>query len=604
MGIMGGESWCLDMVIDEEEGLRPKCIVNVEEVTELPPDTGGQAGGRNSEMFLWVDMCEEVMLRGYPNAWGPRIPVPSGWNVPLLHELLCDYGDKEVAEFMQFGWPVSRPPTWPDPVPTFSNHAGAVNWPSYMNKYIDKECKYNAIIGPFDGVPFSRRVGVSPLSTRAKRDSDDRRVIMDLSWPPGLSVNDGIAKNQFMGFACKLSFPTIDVIAERVFRLGPGAFLFKIDLSRFFRQIPLDPGDYSLMCFTWGGKIWFDRVSPMGLRSAPQFAQRISDALKYIHNMHGYFLFNYIDDFLGAEPESRIRCSFDAFIQLLDRLGVERSEDKTIPPTQVINCIGTLVSAEDQTLQVTLDRQYALWVELHTWLYKATATLKQVQILVGKLQFICACVRPGRLFMSRILQKMQGNPQEIAVDIEFKKDINWWIKFLPMYSGVSIMWALGMDESGVTFATDASLTGLGAVCNSECISVDIQGVQDMINANYTIVHLELLAIIIAVKTWAEKLRGIKIKVECDNSAVVEVVNSGRSHCSMLQELMRELMFTLAVAEMEIRTVHVFGKNNVVPDLLSRAHGTKSVMNLSSILSKYELTHVKVNKKHFKLMHEW
>ena len=38
----------------------------------------------------------------------------------------------------------------------------------------------------------------SPFMTRAKPNSDRRRVIIDLSWPLGASVNAGIDKNAYL----------------------------------------------------------------------------------------------------------------------------------------------------------------------------------------------------------------------------------------------------------------------------------------------------------------------------------------------------------------------------------------------------------------------
>ena len=79
-----------------------------------------------------------------------------------------------------------------------------------------------------------------------------------------------------MGFLAKLTFPKTDEFAVRIFQLGPGCLMFKIDLSRYFHQIPLDPGDYSLIGYIINGEIYFDKVLPMGMRSAPYIAQRIT----------------------------------------------------------------------------------------------------------------------------------------------------------------------------------------------------------------------------------------------------------------------------------------------------------------------------------------
>ena len=86
-----------------------------------------------------VELCNKVISGGYPNAWGARIPVKSGWDLELLEQLLSDYADKEVVNWLRYGWPISRPPNWPDPIPTFNNHASAVRFPAEIEKYIGKE---------------------------------------------------------------------------------------------------------------------------------------------------------------------------------------------------------------------------------------------------------------------------------------------------------------------------------------------------------------------------------------------------------------------------------------------------------------------------------
>ena len=138
-------------------------------------------------------------------------------------------------------------------------------------------------MGPFQKIPFAGNIGISPLSTRPKKGSDERRVILDLSFPIGEAVNDGIPKDTYMGFMATLRFPKTDDFATRIFYLGKGCYIFKIDLSRYFRQIPLDPRDYSLIGYVIDGDIYFDKVIPMGMRSASYIAQRITNAIAYIH---------------------------------------------------------------------------------------------------------------------------------------------------------------------------------------------------------------------------------------------------------------------------------------------------------------------------------
>ena len=95
-----------------------------------------------------VELCKAVMKGGYPNAWGARIPVYSKWNIPLLREMLHRYHDQDVVEWLTYGWPVSRPPNWKDPTPSYTNHTSAVSFPEDIEKYINKELDRGGSVDP------------------------------------------------------------------------------------------------------------------------------------------------------------------------------------------------------------------------------------------------------------------------------------------------------------------------------------------------------------------------------------------------------------------------------------------------------------------------
>ena len=44
-----------------------------------------------------------------------------------------------------------------------------------------------------------------------------------------------------------LTFQTVDDITLELKRLGRGALLYNIDISRTFRHVKVDPGDYNLL---------------------------------------------------------------------------------------------------------------------------------------------------------------------------------------------------------------------------------------------------------------------------------------------------------------------------------------------------------------------
>ena len=50
---------------------------------------------------------------------------------------------------------------------------------------------------------------VSPLMSRLKPNSDARHIIMDLSWPKDVSINDGVDNDGYLGSDFTLTFPAI-----------------------------------------------------------------------------------------------------------------------------------------------------------------------------------------------------------------------------------------------------------------------------------------------------------------------------------------------------------------------------------------------------------
>ena len=63
-------------------------------------------------------------------------------------------------------------------------------------------------------------------------------------------------------------YPTVDDIVDCIVQLGPGCLLFKRDLKRASRQLPIDPFNYPLLGYSWRDNLYFDVRLPMGLRSS------------------------------------------------------------------------------------------------------------------------------------------------------------------------------------------------------------------------------------------------------------------------------------------------------------------------------------------------
>ena len=130
------------------------------------------------------------------------------------------------------------------------NHKSATEYLDHVMAYLKEELQYQAILGPFKQLPIDQ-LHISPFMTLDKPNSVHRRVIIDLSWPLGESVNAGVPADRYLGTKFVLTYPSIDNITQEVMRLGKGCQIFKVDISRAFRHVPIDPGDLDLLGLHW-----------------------------------------------------------------------------------------------------------------------------------------------------------------------------------------------------------------------------------------------------------------------------------------------------------------------------------------------------------------
>ena len=547
-------------------------------------------------------MTHLVKEGGYPNRYGARIPISTHWNLDLMKELLKDYQDKEVVEWMKYGWPTGRLPSLQAPTRTFKNHKGATDHPQALREYINKEIRKGAVMGPFEVIPFKENVGISPISTRPKKSSQERRVIIDLSFPPGESVNDGMIKDNYMGHYVKLTFPRVDDLALRIYTLGESAMMFKIDLSRYFRQLPLDPGDYSLIGYIIDGQLYYDKVLPMGMRTAPYIAQRVTNAIRYIHEQYKYFLLNYVDDFLGAEDKGKAWEAFHHLTKLLEQLRVETAPGKIVPPTTRIEFLGVTLDSQKMTMEIPEDKINEITRELKTWLYRTAASRKEVESLVGKLQFLGKCVKPGRVFIARLLNWMKTlrRTGKHSIPQEARKDIAWWGRYIQEYNGVSIMWMHNIPEPDKVIATDASKTGYGGIAGQEYFRGKFP--QEWQQRN--IAELEIRAVMVALKIWGPKLAGQYFWIHVDNEAVATVINSGGARDPALQDALREIALIAARHQFIIKAKHISGISNRIPDWLSRWHEQPSRQSFIQYARHKSLKKCKTDRSVLMFEHKW
>jgi len=298
----------------------------------------------------FLEVVQEVVSTGTHNYCGAKIRVESDLNIKVWREKLTGFDDDMVVEFLEYGFPIGMEGEVPL-CSAKSNHLGARDYPAEVESYLITESSMGRILGPFKENPLQCPIHCSPLNSVAKKDCSERRFILDLSFPKGASVNDGIPKDVYLGECVKLQLPSVDKLVELVREKGQGCLLFKRDLKKAYRQIPVDPGDVHRLGFRWKGHLYCDRVLPMGLRSACQACQRVTNGVAYAFRQEGYAIVNYIDDFAGAEVTDRAQGAYDRLGSLLSELGLSESKAKACPPSTSMSFLGVLFDSGAGTLK-------------------------------------------------------------------------------------------------------------------------------------------------------------------------------------------------------------------------------------------------------------
>ena len=79
------------------------------------------------------------------------------------------------------------------------------------------------------------------------------RLILDLSFPNVLSVDDGICKNEF-----PVSYSKVDDAIRMIAAAGKDALMGKLDINNAYRIIPIHPANRYLLGMKWRDQYFID----------------------------------------------------------------------------------------------------------------------------------------------------------------------------------------------------------------------------------------------------------------------------------------------------------------------------------------------------------
>ena len=291
-----------------------------------------------------------------------------------------------------------------------------------------------------------------------------------------------------------------------------------------------------------------------------------------MHDRGISYCMHYLDDFLTVGPAESDVCerNLEVLKSTCKDLGVPLKLEKVEGPATTLVFLGIQLDTVAGVMSLPQRKLEQYKTELWEWRHKRACKKRELLSLIGKLAHACKVVRPGRIFLRRMIETSCAVDRPdfwVRLDEGFRSDLWWWISFLELWNGKGRLSHPGEGYSHqVVMSTDASGNwGSGAVWDNHWIQCAWEG--DWLGV--CIAAKELLPIVIACAVWGRQWRNGVVLNRFDNMSVVLLWESKKSRHPLIMHLLRCIHFICAYFEFELHIWHIRGVENVCADAVSR-----------------------------------
>ena len=289
-----------------------------------------------NDMQAYLKVASAVLTSGVPNYKDVWVPLISIFDLKYIEANIQGYHDKALLDYLTFGFSLSIDNKQSIRNNASDNHSSANASPTEVREYIQSEITLGSLVGPFLQPPHEQFTW-SPLMMRPK--DTGRRVILDLSFGE-FSVNKATHLTQYDHTSFNLKLPHMDEMIPQLEKLGSDARLFKVDISRAFRNIRIDPGD----ALHLGISLW----------GSPQH----SHIPMFLMAKKGFVIYNYIDDMYACCHVDTANEAFEALVDITTHIGLPMNKKKVFQLTKVLTIMGIVVDVDQRTFSIPLDKLY------------------------------------------------------------------------------------------------------------------------------------------------------------------------------------------------------------------------------------------------------
>lgn len=373
-------------------------------------------------------------------------------------------------------------------------------------------------------------------------------------------------------------------IAAAILKAGRGCMVYCWDVPGAYKTLYTQPSDWSQCCFRLGNEFFVSMVNDFGSIHAGDEWHRFALAIQYILGKTAapepkFYVDNFFHFFPNSMPSHEAKRLVGVIRSTTDELGIRRHEEQY---GSKFDALGWHWDTASMCVALKPERR-----QLVTRILKEAMTdkftLGKLNSLIGVLFHLSRVLPEGRAFLGRCIavqtsaKKSRRRKWSAIKDARLMLDVRFWIAIVPTIPSRRLLfdaeWTGGED---VRVYTDASTWGYGAVniTNSEYVygPWPAQVLEKSKRARaLSMPWLEMLAVVMAARTWAPGWTGKRVLALVDCQPAVLSINKNYSTDSEMLNLLRNLNALSISNTFVIKADRVAGVFNDLADPLSRNH---------------------------------
>ena len=449
--------------------------------------------------------------------------------------------------------------------------------------------------GPVKEKDLPANVKINGIMCKEKPNGSVR-IILNLSAPEGLSVNDGINK---------LDFPAVMSSTPKWVRslnlVGPGGWMSKIDWHSAYKHIAARHQDLHLQWFKWLDRYFvelaliFGSVSSVGIYD--RHAKLVLDIVLAASGFPRAQVCQHLDDVPAVGELGELTAFDDTYYAIAEDLGVRLAPrddpEKAFGPSQSGIVFGVHYDTASWTWAVPMERLVRIMTAIHSLLEKDMLPSDELESVTGKIIHVRALVPGGNFHVDQLLRavsRIRKGAKAVPMHPLLRAQLKFWSVMLPTCSGRTSIpdlevrapaWAMDFFTDAAGGSLRVKGQGLGGVGPgwwsyfpwSRFINADNRDKRGRRFAR-KLSLLELLGGLLVVAAGASSCRGRDVRVWIDNAGAVQIYRKGYcTSCPITSSVARAIHVVAAGIGCRFWIVKIRRCSNrpsVMADALSKA----------------------------------